>query len=415
MRPDEISGEKDTVYISNIDVNSVAPCKYATRAAFFDLSDIIHGGDNAEKQVISGIKFNSDTQNIDFNFCESPLDPVGNCTNDNAYAFISSDTTGTCADLRANEDQKADTFGIEMRDDEGVVNGVSLNFYGGADTCEADPTQNYWLTVNITCTKDEGTVKFVSMTDDLCHPTINYLSNKGCPVFTFDALTQFLDDYYYLWGAALIIIGLGLAFWGNKAVNVVIFLVTTLVVFVILGSIFFKLFMDKVKEDWAKWLSVAVIVAIGAGAGYMLAKYRKYGVGLLAGWGGVMIGFVITSSFAVGNQYAFYAILAVSAVVMFYLAVKLEETVIILVTSFIGAYATVRGVSLYVGGFPSETELHVEISSGAVDWETYDKKFYIYLGAILVMTCISALYQRRQAKNLNASLHGGKEYKKMRR
>ena len=45
VRPDEISGEKDTVYISNIDVNSVAPCKYATRAAFFDLSDIIHGGD----------------------------------------------------------------------------------------------------------------------------------------------------------------------------------------------------------------------------------------------------------------------------------------------------------------------------------------------------------------------------------
>ena len=58
--------------------------------------------------------------------------------------------------------------------------------------------------------------------------------------------------------------------------------------------------------------------------------------------------------------------------------------VIIIATSFMGSYAIVRGVSLYAGGFPSEISLHDEIQKGVVDFTTFDKRFYIYMGAIVV-------------------------------
>lgn len=64
----------------------------------------------------------------------------------------------------------------------------------------------------------------------------------------------------------------------------------------------------------------------------------------------------------------------------------------VFVTAFVGSYAIVRGVSLYLGGFPAESELHDQIQKGAVDWATFDKKFYYYLGAIGIMFLVSFYY-----------------------
>jgi len=86
-------------------------------------------------------------------------------------------------------------------------------------------------------------------------------------------------------------------------------------------------------------------------------KFRKLGVAIFSAWGGVMIGFIVTTTFVVPNVYAYYGILGACGVALFFLAWKIEETVVILLTAFIGSYSLVRGVSLYAGGFPSETQL----------------------------------------------------------
>ena len=71
---------------------------------------------------------------IDFNFCEAALKPEGKCTATDSFAFITTGTAPdqTCYDLKEAADQKADTFALETRDDDGEVNGVSLNFHGGS-------------------------------------------------------------------------------------------------------------------------------------------------------------------------------------------------------------------------------------------------------------------------------------------
>lgn len=212
-------------------------------------------------------------------------------------------------------------------------------------------------------------------------------------------LAKFFYKYSYLFGAFLIAGGLFLAFFGNKFVNIVIFLVTSFAVMIVGGMLFINLALKKVKEDYIIWIAFAVILLVSLGVGALLVKFRKYGIGIFAGWGGVMVGFIVTTTFAVRNVYAYYAILVAGAIAFFFIAVKVEKTFVILLTAFIGAYASVRGISLYVGGFPSETEFHDELEAGVVTWDTMPKTYYAYLGGIVVLFIISAVYQLKSNKS----------------
>ena len=121
-------------------------------------------------------------------------------------------------------------------------------------------------------------------------------------------------------------------------------------------------------------------------------KLRKYGVAILAAWGGVMLGFVVTAAFLITNVYAYYGVLGAFAIGMFWLSLRVEKPIVIGITSFMGSYLLVRGVSLYAGGFPNETALRHELDDGVINWENYEKIFYIYLGAIALCTLISFKY-----------------------
>ena len=92
-------------------------------------------------------------------------------------------------------------------------------------------------------------------------------------------------------------------------------------------------------------------MAVGA----LLVKKRKYGIGILAAWGGVMLGFLITTMFIMKNVYMYYGIIVLCAVVLCVIAIKVETIVIIIMTSFIGSYACIRGIAMYAGNFPDET------------------------------------------------------------
>lgn len=82
-----------------------------------------------------------------------------------------------------------------------------------------------------------------------------------------------------------------------------------------------------------------------------------------------MLGFMITTTFTIGNVYAYWAIIVACAIAMFLVAIKVEKTVVILLTAFIGSYAFIRGISLYAGHFPSETQFHEEIANGDLQWD----------------------------------------------
>ena len=205
-------------------------------------------------------------------------------------------------------------------------------------------------------------------------------------------LSRFFYRYKNFWGAVLIILGVIFAFFGNKVINLVIFLTGAFAVFIILSSLFVNYALKKVDKNWVLWVAIVVIALIAIGGGILLRKFRKVGVSLFAAWGGVMLGFLVTTTFAVANVYAFYAILIAGAIGMFFITYKLEQVVVIMLTAFIGSYALIRGISLYAGGFPSEASLHEEIASHAITWKQMPKAFYGYLVGIVILTILTSWF-----------------------
>jgi hypothetical protein len=106
------------------------------------------------------------------------------------------------------------------------------------------------------------------------------------------------------------------------------------------------------------WVVVVLALLVGILMGYLCVRFRKLGIALLSCGGGVGIGFMITTTFLISNTYAYYCTIVACALALGMLAYCIEAGVIIGITSFLGSYSIVRGISLYAGGFPDEMLLH---------------------------------------------------------
>lgn len=199
----------------------------------------------------------------------------------------------------------------------------------------------------------------------------------------------------------MIVGGLFLAFFGNKFVNFVIGLVGFIASSVVLLYVAMWLVeaTNKTPKDWVIWTVLAVCLILGVGIGFLLVKSRKVGIAIMAGWGGATLGFILTTTFVVESTAAYWGIIVACAIVAAFFAFKTEKLVIMLATALLGAYLSIRGISMYAGGFPNESALHAELQAGVITWDTFPKTYYAYFAGIFVLSGISFWYQRKHNKN----------------
>lgn len=81
-----------------------------------------------------------------------------------------------------------------------------------------------------------------------CKYQIDLQSSKGCAVFSLSQLSQFLDKYKHFWGAAIIVLGVFLAVIGNKFVNAVLFIISSLAGFAAAVTAEFWI-LDKASDN----------------------------------------------------------------------------------------------------------------------------------------------------------------------
>lgn len=216
----------------------------------------------------------------------------------------------------------------------------------------------------------------------------------------YGALIEFLNKYKDFWGAALVLLGIFLAFFGNGLLTVLFFVMSAFFTFA--ASFWLVFFIldktDTVPSEIVGWVILGGCVVLGGIVGFCFYKHRPLGLGLLAACGGVALGFLLNLTFFVKEGWIYYGVIVGCAIVLGVVTYFLQETVVIFITSLVGSYAIVRGISLYAGGFPSELELHEDIQAGTIDWAGFPKIFYAYLGGIVLLTIASAFYQFRLAK-----------------
>jgi len=69
-------------------------------------------------------------EKIYFNFCEASIPLIEGCTDTDAYGYIIDNDTGICHALKS-EDDKIDTTGSELKDENNTISGIALTFVGG--------------------------------------------------------------------------------------------------------------------------------------------------------------------------------------------------------------------------------------------------------------------------------------------
>lgn len=216
---------------------------------------------------------------------------------------------------------------------------------------------------------------------------------------------MFIQKYSYLIGAVFIVFGLVLAFCGNKFITIMVGIVSaaaTLVIGVYLTSLFVDSVLKKEKiENYAVWIILGVWALVGILVGCLIARKRKWGIALVAAFGGVMLGLLLTTIFgpSLKNAVVYYAIIVGCGILAFIITFFVEKFVLIVVTSFIGSYAIVRGISMYAGGFPNETELHTMAQKGYIDWGSFPMAFYGYLAGIVVLSILTSIFQWKNNKD----------------
>lgn len=158
----------------------------------------------------------------------------------------------------------------------------------------------------------------------------------------------------------MILLGIFLCFFGLKFINVVIFIVSALVISFGTSYASFSISEHLTKgqtQDWVVWVILVVSLLIGLGAGFYLMSCLKIGKAIVAGCGGAALGTLLTHSLMVDSQIFFWVIIIACVVAAVVVTIWLDKLLVIITTSFIGAYCLVRGISFFAGGYPSEFTL----------------------------------------------------------
>lgn len=271
-----------------------------------------------------------------------------------------------------------DTFSLIYTNSDSSTNGGVSKLYVG-QYCDEDV---YSPTTTSLTSNDDGTEYYTTQS-----------SYYACPIFTLNALFQFVLEYYYIFGPAFIVIGLFFALVGFKLFQVALFIVATIVVAGLLLFVCYATFLASNTTVWVGWLTLSICVVLGLLGGFLTVFLEKFAGALLSAWGGFLLGVIINETvvWLAGSVALFWIINICCAIIFFILGFMFFDYAIMLATSFIGSYMMMKGIGIMAGGFPNIYVLIKMIEDGAID--TIDPVFYAYMAGIIICFIFSAIFQ----------------------
>ena len=249
------------------------------------------------------------------------------------------------------------------------------------DTCKTNKTLQYQTTMIIEC--DSTSSKTVTLDNDVninkCSNTIKMKSPYACPLFSVYSFGNSVVANKHIVGSVLMISGVFFCFFGIK------FLFITEIVIGVVGTAFVLMFflfsyLQIQYSTMEFWLIIAVSVLIGIIVGYFMSKMKKVPAVILGACCGYLLSILLFQfglKFINTNPYVvFWVTAVVCAAVLGVFAWFFHNHILILGTSFLGAYAIIRGLSIMAGGFPDERQIMDLINLR--EWEQL-KNVYNYL------------------------------------
>lgn len=111
-----------------------------------------------------------------------------------------------------------------------------------------------------------------SLNGSTCMFETTMTSKLACPVYSLNSLWEWMNEYYWLWGAILIFIGFFLGLFGQKLFSVTLFLIGTIVTVAFVWLLFYSTFLSDATEGWVAWVVLGCSILIGLLGGFLLYK-----------------------------------------------------------------------------------------------------------------------------------------------
>lgn len=209
-------------------------------------------------------------------------------------------------------------------------------------------------------------------------------------------------------GIILLVFGLLLAFLGAKFFWISI-IALLCVIFILILFIIYFIFQALIGFGGATWVVITIVVvglALGIAIGLCLKQMTTLFFIGIGGFFGYTLAIILYNSFLnrinSNPQVVYWVTIGVLILIGCILGYKFLKVLLIITTSFFGSYISVRAVSIWAGGFPSETIVMDLISKQ--EWKELEKVLtgvvYAYLGCWLVMAVGSSWYQFHANKDL---------------
>jgi hypothetical protein len=266
--------------------------------------------------------------------------------------------------------------------------------FSDGDVCPTNTSRKLGMQIEVKCNPDAVERKSVGVIlDDSCSPYILQESVHGCAIFTMSGWFVYIAENPLIVGIVLVLFGAVTCFRGRKFFDKVLGFVGFLAGFVFSMLIFSAFgwvdYLDPFAEKESKLIIaiIAILLAaiIGAIVGFLLFYFAAHvGVLVLAIVVGFFAGITLYNTFLhfIGSGWVMLACGVLGAIILGVLAKIYHDFIMILGTSFLGAYALVRGFSYFFGGFPDEVTMFNSMRNG-VEVE-FENTFYYYLIAIVL-------------------------------
>ena len=248
---------------------------------------------------------------------------------------------------------------------------------------------------------------------NLNNVTVLYFETReACEKADFYIIWKFINDFDYIFAIIIILFGLFNCILGQRLAKYTSFILALfgLVVLVLFASQFI---LPSGCDYWIIWVMLALGIILGCTAGYFVFKYHdKFMAFLVGGLAGFLLGeffFNLFGSLINLNptliQILFILICIILSIILAYF---FREYTIIISTSFIGAYALIRGISLFAGYFPSEYTV-IDLKKRKETDQLKDLltwRVYVYLVFILIAFGLSIYIQIKINKNIKKKTEG---------
>jgi hypothetical protein len=311
-----------------------------------------------------------------------------------------------------------------------VTEGFRIHQPKGSNNCidKEGKTTEYKTILKMVCVTTQevaskklyvnNTENFV-VKDSNCVKEITILSPEACPIANFYQIWDFLTKYNYVFGVGLILLGLFELFLGARLLYVTIFLICGAAGVALIFILVFVFIVPNGVSVAVLWVVFGCSLLLGLVGAYFIARYNKFVIGIVIGaFSGYVLGYLlynIAFKYIPGNQtLILWLTVGVCMIILAVLSYFLFDHLIIITTSFIGAYAVIRGISFFAGEFPNEAYV-IDLYKN----EEYDQLkellswyVYLYIGCWAIAFGVGVFTQYKLKKDKDEKKKEDDELKK---